>query len=374
MQRTRSSSTTKYKIPEIEGMRALAITLVLLFHFFARWTPPLHSQNVYPYKIEIARRVSEFGYLGVQLFFMISGFVILRSLENQANFATFVRARIYRIFPTLWFAIPLIYFACNKLNQKFIAPIPASSIIPSLTLLDPAFLNRLFSTQLIWTTGVLWSLCIEIQFYLVAGTIFFKLKKYTFVTRLFVIAISMQSVETLIVLANPNVIHIYDALIPLHNYIWWFLAGSTFYRILKSKKSGFLHVLVVISLCINLLSANYESSKFKLSPSPSITTVIFYLIFYAITKWPGKIPILRSSFLVWLGGISYEFYLIHEPLGISALSKIREMESVPNNLLLQLLVVMMITVVLIILSLLLKIISAKSLALFDKFFTTRLRP
>ena len=71
------------KIPEIEGIRAVAILMVLSFHFFARWTPPRYFQNVYPYDFEVTRQISQFGYLGVQLFFIVSGFVILRSLENQ---------------------------------------------------------------------------------------------------------------------------------------------------------------------------------------------------------------------------------------------------------------------------------------------------
>ena len=145
-----TNSSLNSKIPEIEGLRTLAITMVFLFHYFSRWTPPLFNKHLYPYNFELAKEVSKFGYLGVQLFFMISGFVILSSLERQRNLKSFAFARFKRIYPSLWIAIPVIYIICNILNQSFIAPIQHKSLIPSLTLVGPDFVNTLFHTKLNW--------------------------------------------------------------------------------------------------------------------------------------------------------------------------------------------------------------------------------
>lgn len=371
MQGLKVSFSTNRKIPEIEGVRALAILMVLFFHFFARWTPPIYSQDIYPYQIEIARKVSQYGYMGVQLFFMVSGFVILKSLENQASLATFARARIKRIFPSLYIAIPVIYITCNLLNQEFIAPIPISSFLPSLTLVGPDFLNLLFSTNFIWTTGVLWSLFIEIQFYLVAGVLFFNLKKYTFVTKLFVIALSMQSLKIFLVLSESEKIKTFDALLPLHNYIWWFLAGATFYTILNSKKSYYLPTLIMISIFFNMIPLIYESSRVKYKLILCTIVIVFYLIFYFLTIKPAKIAFLRSSVLIWLGGISYEFYLIHESLGISVISKINQFGMTPGNSLIQFLLLTFVIAILIALSVLLKKLSDKSLILLLKLSKLR---
>lgn len=240
MESKSDSSTSKRKIPEIEGLRSVAILMVLFFHFFARWTPPINLQNIYPYKFEIARQISQFGYMGVQLFFMISGFVILRSLEAQTNFLSYAKARTMRIYPSLVLAIPLLYVTCNVLNQKFIAPIPLSSLIPSLTLLAPTFLNQLFSTQFVWTTGVLWSLFIEVQFYVAAGAIFFTLKKCDFLKKLLGFSMFLQFLSIFLSQSNHKYAKIFDALIPLHHYIWWFLAGSTYYKLINSSQSKIL--------------------------------------------------------------------------------------------------------------------------------------
>jgi peptidoglycan/LPS O-acetylase OafA/YrhL len=344
--------------------------MVLSFHFFARWTPPVYSQNIYPYKLEMARQVSQFGYMGAQLFFMVSGFVILRSLEHQRNFVTFASARIRRIFPSLCIAIPIIYIFCNLLNQEFIAPIPISSMLPSLLLLGPDFLNQLFSTQLIWTTSVLWSLFIEIQFYLVAGLLFFRLKQYNFITKLFVFAISVQSLKIFFVLTKTETKTL-DALLPLSNHIWWFFAGAICYKMLNSKKNRYLQSLSIVSILFNLILLNYESSKYNFNPIPSMMTIIFYLTFYLVTKMPKKMSFLRSIGLVWLGGISYEIYLIHESIGISVISKINQLAVFPNILPLQVLLLTCVIINLIALSVLLKKISHNSLIMLQMFVTTR---
>lgn len=319
-----NSTTSRQKIPEIEGIRAIAITMVLAFHFFARWNTIIYPNDTFISQLEIVSYVSSFGYMGVELFFVTSGFVILGSLEHQASFTTFIKARLKRIYPSLLISVPIIYIVCNLLNQRFIAPIPVSSILPSLTLLGPDFLNYLFSTNFIWTTGVLWSLFIEIQFYLISGVIFFKLKKFTFLTKLFVFAISLQLLKIILSISNVNAKNALDALLPINNYIWWFLAGATFWRIMNSKNSKRLQFLVAVSIVFNLLTLNFKSLEFKFNPVASFIIVSIYVLFYFVTKHSIRVRFLKANILVWLGGVSYELYLIHESLGVSIISKINQ--------------------------------------------------
>ena len=82
--------------------RGWAIVCVVGFHAFARWTPPLNLENLYPWNIfDNKSSPFTFGYLGVNLFFMISGFVITQSLENSRNLVEFWRRRMFRIWPSL---------------------------------------------------------------------------------------------------------------------------------------------------------------------------------------------------------------------------------------------------------------------------------
>jgi peptidoglycan/LPS O-acetylase OafA/YrhL len=85
MQTQRHSPYPKYR-PDIDGLRAIAVLAVVMFHAFPRWLPG--------------------GFIGVDIFFVISGYlistIIFETLDDgRFNFCTFFGRRIKRIFPAL---------------------------------------------------------------------------------------------------------------------------------------------------------------------------------------------------------------------------------------------------------------------------------
>ena len=85
----------KARISILDGFRSLAILSVLLYHFFSRWVPPENDISLYPYKN--AYDYFGIGQLGVQFFFIISGFVIFFTLDTTANFSSFLEKKTYKI-------------------------------------------------------------------------------------------------------------------------------------------------------------------------------------------------------------------------------------------------------------------------------------
>jgi peptidoglycan/LPS O-acetylase OafA/YrhL len=321
---SKDNSGVQKKTLEIEGFRCLAILMVLSFHFFARWTQPFTIDNSYPYHFSFARNFTKYGYMGVQLFFMISGYVIMNSLENHPNIRSFVLSRIRRIYPSLFLAVPIIFVFCNLLNQKFIAPIPFSSLIPSITLLDPNFMNQIFGTRFVWTTGVLWSLFIEIQFYFVAGILFFNARRFSFVSKFFLLSLSVALIRLLMNIFFSGSKLFLDNIFPLNKYIWWFLAGSLFYQSQETKQGKKVGKYLILTLAFNALSLNFESMKFQANFFLSLNLLLFYSLFFLLCNRRNFLKIFRSKYLVILGGLSYEFYLIHESIGVSILSFINQ--------------------------------------------------
>ena len=156
-QKTLSSTRSNRYIPAIDGLRAIAVLAVLAYHLTLPWWPG--------------------GFLGVDLFFVISGYVITRlildSIERSSalDLRKFYRSRFRRLFPALLFMVIsttlFISVWAPETIRRFLTDIPYA-----LTgLMNWALISReqdYFSTigrpPLLQHT---WSLAVEIQFYLI---------------------------------------------------------------------------------------------------------------------------------------------------------------------------------------------------------------
>jgi peptidoglycan/LPS O-acetylase OafA/YrhL len=161
---TRQAQTELTIIPELDGIRGVAILLVLAFHF-GRILP--HTGRV----------LLELGWTGVDLFFVLSGYLITRILwatrENRSYFVSFYGRRILRIFPLafaflavyFWIALPLAHHFGYDLDRNGYDQ-----------LWYWAFLAN-------WHNGLhgslthLWSLSIEEQFYLIWPSVVFAISR-----------------------------------------------------------------------------------------------------------------------------------------------------------------------------------------------------
>ncbi|HHF0555610.1 TPA: acyltransferase family protein [Vibrio antiquarius] len=94
----------KNRIVHLDAMRGIAILLVLLFHTYGRWPGHLSFVNE---SSDIL--VVKYGYLGVNLFFVISGYVILMTLDKKNSLIEFYISRWLRLFPLMFLCSLLIY-------------------------------------------------------------------------------------------------------------------------------------------------------------------------------------------------------------------------------------------------------------------------
>ena len=151
---------SKSRIPELDGLRGLAILLVLLYHFVSspRIQPPLFH------------KLFAIGWSGVDLFFVLSGFLIggilLDVRESPNYFRTFYGRRFYRIVPLYYLWIGAYFVIALFGSSRF----PWRSIpvyllfLQNYTKIDRAVI------AVAWL-GALWSLAIEEQFYLIVPTV-----------------------------------------------------------------------------------------------------------------------------------------------------------------------------------------------------------
>ena len=144
-------------IPALDGLRGVAVLLVVVFHFHYIFAFGPGPEGVF-------YRCLDFGWCGVNLFFALSGFLITGILLDTKNsksfFTTFYARRAIRIFP-LYYAFLLFVFALNQAHYLLpsIRPVPThwGSYLLYLQNMEPVTNIRL---------GHLWSLAVEEQFYL----------------------------------------------------------------------------------------------------------------------------------------------------------------------------------------------------------------
>jgi peptidoglycan/LPS O-acetylase OafA/YrhL len=156
------------RIPELDGLRGLAILLVLVGHYFA--VPGVGSVsllNGYWFRL---------GWTGVDLFFVLSGFLIggilLDARGSPRYFKTFYARRFFRIIP-VYYAWIFLYVVLSILGRSFLSARIGTvqgidGSIPAHFLFLQNFHEFLKSTVSFWWFSSTWSLAVEEQFYLVA--------------------------------------------------------------------------------------------------------------------------------------------------------------------------------------------------------------
>ncbi len=147
----------------VDGLRGIAACCVMMFHFIA-------SGSFYPLfqrRLPTAFYVAGFGYLGVDIFFVISGFVVAFSIRNQCITAKFIGNFIVRrslrldppLLVTIALTLLLLWFYNGYLHQHY-TPMPTIG----QTLANIFYLTGIFKIQPM--LPIFWTLCLEVQFYL----------------------------------------------------------------------------------------------------------------------------------------------------------------------------------------------------------------
>ena len=157
------------RIPELDGLRGMAISLVVVFHSFYYSPPPgHHPTGLIRSTFVFFERFFAIGWTGVDLFFVLSGFLIggiLLDVRASPNyFKTFYLRRFFRIIPVyyLWIALYLVVVAV--LGQFLSGVRTAAVLFLFLQNFGIAYSSQLATA---WFLPA-WSLAVEEQFYLIA--------------------------------------------------------------------------------------------------------------------------------------------------------------------------------------------------------------
>lgn len=291
--------------------------------------------------------ITKYGYLGVELFFMISGYVIFFSAKNRSA-AMFAESRAIRLYPAYWFAILFTSFFSLQWGGSIMSVYP-NQIIANFSLMQ-SFVG------IGHIDGVYWTLVYEVTFYFAVFTLlFFGFQKhlnsifiYWPVLFCFSIMFGFQS--------KPY----------LGGYYYYFSAGALFALLAdKFDRRALFSLMVVYVLCVYFSVSkvdrliNTKGVEYSALVIGVIVTSFFVLLAYQNSK-KGQLLSIPMSRLA--GSLTYPIYLIHAHFGYMFISQFATEDNKFSIYLLTLFIV-------IIVSMFIHFIIEKKLAfLWDKIF------
>ena len=298
-----------YRI-EIDGIRAFAVLAVIFNHINKEFLPS--------------------GYLGVDVFFVISGYVITNSLSKNKslNFWDFIinfyEKRIKRLIPALilfiiTFCLLISIFSPtphNQLGTGFTSLFGVSNIYTYLKQVDyfaPSTLLNPFTHT--------WSLGVEEQFYFIFPLIIwfsgFTRKSSSILLKLILIALSTISLFSFIYFYPTNFEASYY-LMP--NRFWEISLGSLVFLFFKSKGFliNYLRKIPCLFLFLTLVIIMFLPIKYGLLGT-IFSVLITSLLLLNLNPKSNLYPILTNKYIVHIGLISYSLYLWH--WGILSISR-----------------------------------------------------
>jgi peptidoglycan/LPS O-acetylase OafA/YrhL len=303
------------RVPGLDLLRLVAVAAVVFYHY-GFWGPASHGvpQVALPYLASYA----QYGFLGVPIFFTISGFVIAYSAEGRTPVG-FAIARFSRIYPTFLFCMTLT-FATILLLGGTNFEVSFAQWTANLFVAAPALGQSYVDTSY-------WSLVIEIVF-------------YAWVAAFLALGLFPRRIDAIILVwlgitfANELTI---DA--PIFEKIFiaddsgFFAVGLLIYEYYRGRRDLKLYGIVALSVGTSVFQAIHKLERlgvhtggsFDVRIVAAICLVSIAIIFLATRI--RRLP-LPAGLVLAAGGITYPLYLLHMQMGYTILTAVAPVRNV----------------------------------------------
>jgi peptidoglycan/LPS O-acetylase OafA/YrhL len=288
---------------ELDLLRFVAAFLVLLFHYTFRGAAG--GDHVSDLSYPLFAPATQYGYLGVDLFFLISGFVILMSASSGSK-RQFAISRFVRLYPAYWVCCTATWLVLLMAEHRRYVP-----TVPQY-LVNMTMLNGFIGIPSV--DSVYWSLAVEMKFYLLV----------------FLVLLFRQIGRAKHLLGVWLAAWIVSTLWPIRVVSWflipefapYFIAGSMFFLISREGLDFYKLFVVVVSYFAVAIQAASQlpelSARYHTHYSPWVVCgaqALFFVVFFLIAT--GRTSKLASQKLVTLGALTYPLYLLHQNIGFS---------------------------------------------------------
>jgi peptidoglycan/LPS O-acetylase OafA/YrhL len=317
-----TARTPQERIPELDGLRGTAILLVLLGHYFsAPGTGAVRFLSGYWVRL---------GWTGVDLFFVLSGFLIggilLAARDSPNYFKTFYARRFFRIVP-IYYAWIAIYVVLSLVAASFLTARVGSVQRTGIFILAHIFFLQNFkdmlnSTVSFWWLSLTWSLAVEEQFYLVAPLLVRYLPKRVLALALVAVMFGAPILRLVVRNSFSNGPWLAYRLMPCRADS---LAAGVLAALLWSnpKTRAWIeaHAMLFYGLFVIFFAGVAYLWRYHSDPLQPLTqtagytwlALFFALLLLLVLSRRASIlaALMRLGFLREIGGVSYCIYIIH---------------------------------------------------------------
>ncbi len=300
-----SPSPRPVDLPALTPLRGLAALWVILYHFTWQYFPQLNSET---FTQAIAK-----GYLAVDLFFLLSGFVLthvylarFRESVTARDYRGFLVARVARVYPLhlfvlAAFVIAEFIFAHGRAVMPLDGPLSVTAIFANIFMLQ-----GLDALRLSWNYPA-WSISLEFAAYLVFPLVL-RLLCQSRQRRRVVIASACAAILAWLSFTTEDGLNQWSGPLALARCLPEFFLGSLAYGVYRSGRwAGWLRsdwtlLLTAAALALTLHSGAHDA----------LAVPLFVLLILAAVSNQGRgAALLNCRPLAWLGDISYSIYLLH---------------------------------------------------------------
>ncbi|MEU8549453.1 acyltransferase [Streptomyces roseoverticillatus] len=295
------------RLRALDGLRLIAALMVAFYHYGGRDGDVSRAWGVSPrHEFPTLSGAFAYGCLGVEIFFVISGFVICMSGWGRP-LRSFVASRAARLYPAYWAAIVLVTvaFALPWVGYKTVS---FSDTLVNLTMLQqPVGAQRVL--------GVCWTLWAELRFYalfalfvVLPGATRRRVLMFCAVWTLATVVTTASHVEFLRVVVMPE-------------YSSFFIGGIGLYLVHRFGNDLLHWGVVAVSFLVGQHYAvaglwHVPNPHYFSYRSPYVIVAVVALGYAAVAAVAlGKLSWMNWRWLTLAGALTYPFYLVHEHLG-----------------------------------------------------------
>ncbi|MGI5272033.1 acyltransferase family protein [Nonomuraea sp. CA-218870] len=296
------------RLAELDLLRFIAALAVLAFHYLVAYASVWGERpaELFPALAPIAG----LGILGVELFFIISGFVILMTIWGR-GVGSFARSRLVRLYPAYWLSLLAVVGVYGLTSAKALDP----KLSAGDYLVNATMFQRLFKIG--DASGVYWSLWAELRFYLLITIL--VVVGVTYGRVLVFCGVWLVAALGAELLGDPV---LNEILMP--RYAPYFVAGMALYLIHKHGSAWLPWIYVAASYGMSLYAAlervhgRIELAGFKAMPvtdlSVIVTVTLIFLVMALVAL--GLLRMRARPVLTALGATTYPLYLFHSVIAV----------------------------------------------------------